>query len=489
MSPRRPTPAYVTSVRSALADEQDISTLPTPPGYKPGKLRNLGESISYLIDPERFIAKRSKIFGPVFMTNIFFRPTVVIGGQPSVKDFINKEYKGKITVSSLPETFSLLHTKYGPLNLDSTGSEHKHRREFHKKLFSPDSVEVFMKLVDDELDLFMIELKDRFTNDPKSNLCVTPELSKFCLNLFAKIFVGSTLNDEQVNDFVSYNAGLLALSKNTKTWKNAEKSLVRLQDEIAKKHYRKQEVNEHDLTDVDKAIAEAYSFLIKYYPEEEHRELIGTSKVLMIWGAYIECASLMAKSIELLEKIDPTERSILVSNIMNESIDQKPKHLLARGVVRESLRLNPPAGGGFRISESDIEIAGYRIPSGTVISADPRIGNLDDSLYPDSSKALPERWVPVNVNLPSQKSSCPLRGSALNKGLGSWFPGGIGAHQCPGVPLSEAIASSFIIKFVETFERWEKVGGVDSKGDPKYVKIPIKIPVDNFAMRVYPRHG
>ena len=44
------------------------------------------------------------------------------------------------------------------------------------------------------------------------------------------------------------------------------------------------------------------------------------------------------------------------------------------GVLRESLRTTPPAGGGFRVARKRIQIAGFDIDEGVVVTADPRIG-------------------------------------------------------------------------------------------------------------------
>ena len=44
------------------------------------------------------------------------------------------------------------------------------------------------------------------------------------------------------------------------------------------------------------------------------------------------------------------------------------------GVLRESLRLTPPAGGGFRIARKGIKVAGFDVAEGVVVTADPRIG-------------------------------------------------------------------------------------------------------------------
>ena len=131
------------------------------------------------------------------------------------------------------------------------------------------------------------------------------------------------------------------------------------------------------------------------------------------------------------------------------------------------------------MSDVDIKMGKFRIPAGTVISADPRISNFDDKLFPNPDTAIPERWWPEGV---IRRSGCPLQATALNNGPGSWFPGGIGAHQCPGIHLAETVCSIFLGEFVRTFENWEVVSGTNKKGDINYILLPIKIPVNEFGV-------
>ena len=79
------------------------------PGRK-GFLIGLRESLAYLRDPDGFIAARTKEFGPVFGTTLFFRPTAVLGGPAAVEDFLSQERA--IAESSLPAAFTALHTPY-----------------------------------------------------------------------------------------------------------------------------------------------------------------------------------------------------------------------------------------------------------------------------------------------------------------------------------------------------------------------------------------
>lgn len=89
------------------------------------------------------------------------------------------------------------------------------------------------------------------------------------------------------------------------------------------------------------------------------------------------------------------------------------------------------------------------------------------------------------MDVAPKSSNCPVAGTARGLGLGSWFPGGIGAHQCPGIGLAEAAVGKFIYKFCCKIAEWKCAGdGLDKNGNIKQVLIPIKMPVDEFSLSV-----
>ena len=56
------------------------------------------------------------------------------------------------------------------------------------------------------------------------------------------------------------------------------------------------------------------------------------------------------------------------------------------GVLRETLRLQPPGGGVPRYGPSDFMLAGYRIPAKMAVMMEPRIVNRDPNLYAEPLK-------------------------------------------------------------------------------------------------------
>ena len=85
-----------------------------------------------------------------------------------------------------------------------------------------------------------------------------------------------------------------------------------------------------------------------------------------------------------------------------------PAELVAQGrrLLRECLRLTPPAGGGFRISTEPITIAGFDIEPGMCVTADPRISNAMESLHAQPAAFEPLRWVDAASPPAKASTSC-----------------------------------------------------------------------------------
>jgi len=476
----------LTQLSSATTDAERISLLPLPPSRKSGPFRGLRESISHLSNNKRFVEIRRKELGPVFLSNIFFQPTVIIGGQDAVKEFTSGvELKSKVIVSALPDTFKELHTKWGTLNLDSNDSVFKEARRLFAETFNKNALMQYTYLINEEMDNYIENLTQRVQANPNEEILLVPELKDLCLQIFSKIFSGKGLSDEQVQMFNDYNDALLALPFEKKKLEKGRVALETLKGEMIARF--KESVRGGDNRN---AAGKLFSDIIADREGFEDDDRIASVIVLFVWGAYIECASLMVNSMTAITKYDAN----YTDKILAELQEQDSKSGIESsdfafwsdmhetlGVLRESLRLIPPGGGTPRYSEVDFEFQGYRIPAGTAVMMDPRIGNTDPNLFTDPEMFAPTRWVPNKSD--GANSGCPFQGTAVKLGVGSWFPGGFGAHQCPGIPLAELTSKMFLAKTVKAFDGWTFKSGVDDNGNPKFVEVPIKIPSDDFGVK------
>jgi cytochrome P450 len=478
----------LSSTTDADLERERISALPLPPSRNQGPFRGLRESISHLSNNKRFVEKRRKELGPVFLSNIFFQPTVVIGGNEAVKEFVSgTELRSKVINAALPDTFKELHTKWGTLNLDSTDVVFKQARKLFTDILGKSALTLYTGLINDEMDRYIADLSERVQDDPDREILLVAELKDLCLQIFSKIFSGKGLSDEQVQMFNDYNNALLSLPFEKKKLEKGRLALDTLKKDMIS---RFKEGEKGDAQGDSNASTNLFHDMVDGREGFEDDDRIASVMVLMIWAAYIECASLMVNSLTAITKYDTK----CTDKILAELNAQESKATISAsdyafwsemnetlGVLRESLRLIPPGGGTQRFSEEDFELLGYRIPAGTAVMMDPRVGNTDPNLFTEPEKFAPSRWVPLKTD--EAASGCPFEGTALKLGVGSWFPGGFGAHQCPGLPLAELTSKMFLAKSVKAFEGWQFESGLDKNGDVKFVEVPIKIPTDCFGVK------
>ena len=481
-----------TAVQSSLVENEpppkrDLSSLPLPPNQGMNFYRNIRDSLSYLSNMDRFVADRSAKLGPVFLSYQFFKPTVFCGGHEAVKEFISgAERQNEVTNPALPPSFVNLHTKWGALNMPITDPMFKEvRLLFGDVLSSREAQEQHAAIAERIIQDYVDQLVERVKADPNQPIYLVSELKSLCLQTFSKKFSGQGLTKEQEQQFIDYNAALLSLSTNSKQYKKGEAALNSLRDEMLK---RFRALDDPSLP----ADTPGKWYHDQIYGRDgfDNEERISTGMILFIWGAYVECASLMVDSLALARKneLDMSNvRDEYVSRVSSGVTPSDPTFWSEKfmpyttGIMRETLRTAPPGAGVPRFSDQDFELNGYRIPAGTPVMLDPRIGNMDPNLYENPEEFEPMRWVPPNES--SSSSGCPFQGTALKLGIGSFFPGGFGAHQCPGVPLAEMVGRMFLSKISQNFDSWSFSGeGLTKDGDIDYETIPVRIPRDNFGI-------
>jgi len=97
-----------------------------------------------------------------------------------------------------------------------------------------------------------------------------------------------------------------------------------------------------------------------------------------------------------------------------------PEGELADAVVRETLRLRPPASGVLRRLRQPLEIGGLRIPAGATALVPSALVHRDPRSFADPDSFRVERW---------------LEGQPP---AGPFLPFGGGARRCVGEPLARA---------------------------------------------------
>ena len=73
-----------------------------------------------------------------------------------------------------------------------------------------------------------------------------------------------------------------------------------------------------------------------------------------------------------------------------------PQLAFTNRVVRETLRLYPPAWVMSRRAAENVEIAGYTVPAGSNVVVSPWVTHRDGRFFPNPLSFVPERWTPEN---------------------------------------------------------------------------------------------
>mmetsp|Transcript_25509 Transcript_25509/g.64849 ORF Transcript_25509/g.64849 Transcript_25509/m.64849 type:complete len:515 (-) Transcript_25509:2035-3579(-) len=453
--------------------------LKPPPGKK-GFFRGITESLEFIFNGDNFVKKRVAEFGPVFSAKIFFLPTVVVGGAKNVEEFLSKE-ADDIPESSLPPALQALFTDNNLLL--QSGERHAATKKGVTRLVDAEALKHFLPTIERRAEEHVEEVASR------GSTALAKDFTSWNLQLFSELFGGCTLTEEEVQLFVDYNAGLFALAE----WEPAFKKAQTARETLERKFEARFKAMKEDGT-IDDPSNYCYRMLAQHSKEVDGTPFsdykIGFGMTAMIWGAYIETASLMSSGIiltadrpDVVDAVRAEAAALLSDGEGLRGTLSEWNMPYTNGVLRECLRTNPPAGGGFRKSNKPVTIAGYDIPAGTVVTADPRPGNMDPERFPDPEAFAPERWVGESE---LAASKCPMtRLASVSKSLpvGAWFPGGTGVHKCPGVPMAELVCRVMLAKWFDRIGEWEATTKLD------YVPAPIKIPKDSFEMRVVPRAG
>jgi cytochrome P450 len=103
-----------------------------------------------------------------------------------------------------------------------------------------------------------------------------------------------------------------------------------------------------------------------------------------------------------------------------------PRGRRAGAVVRETLRLRPPASGSLRKLLAPMRVGGHLVPAGATVLAPTSLVHRDPRGFKDPDRFEPERW------LAGATPSWPF------------FPFGGGARRCVGEPLAHAEIESVV---------------------------------------------
>ncbi len=145
---------------------------------------------------------------------------------------------------------------------------------------------------------------------------------------------------------------------------------------------------------------------------------------------------LLAQNPAVEEKLHAELRRVLGPR--SPSVADLPRLPYTEMVLKESMRLYPPAWGFGRLPLRDFELDGYRIPAGTNVFISQWITQRDPRFFPDPLRFDPERW-----------RDDPIRRGLLPRF--AYFPFGGGPRVCVGAGFAMMEATLLLAAIAQRF--------------------------------------
>jgi cytochrome P450 len=179
------------------------------------------------------------------------------------------------------------------------------------------------------------------------------------------------------------------------------------------------------------------------------------------WALY-----LLSRNAEAEQKLHEEVDRVLAGRL--PCVSDLPSLTFAEEIIKETMRLYPPAWSVARTAIADFDLEGYPIPAGANIVMSQWIMHRDRRFFSEPEKFDPERW---------STSTCQ------NLPRFAYFPFGGGPRQCIGA----SFATTEAVLILATIARRFQLVSVDKTPVLPVPSITLR-PKDPIRMRIEARH-
>ena len=416
-----------------------LSQLPLPPGSTGWPL--LGETLSFLRAPRKFVQERQRRHGNVFRTRLFGSPTVYVLGSEGARWVFAGENK-YLHVRWSAGTRAVLPTHS---MMSITGDAHQARRRLLVPHFTPAQVRDAVP----RIQAIALRHLARWAERP-GPLTVLPAMS----TLIFEVALGLLLSDAQVDTerasrlFKTWTKGLFTAVP----WDvpftahgralAAKRELLSMLEPLVIERTRRAEQPQDLLGSLLSVRDDEGQPLSRETVLDEtlFQLLAGHDTTL---HSLVNMMFLLAQHPEVRERCrEEQQGASLEEPLTLESLRALPS---LHQVIQETLRLYPPAGGVMRVTTQDVEFGGYRIPQGWSIMLSIS-GTHRIEPWTEPERFDPERMSPERAEH-RQQPHCHI-------------PFGGGARVCLGQHFALA-EMGVVLSLLLRGYRWELVPGQD----------------------------
>jgi cytochrome P450 len=394
---------------------------PWPPGPKTHPLRNL-----FRRRPDRlgFFTNSAREFGDFVPFKVGPWQYVLLNDPDAIRDvLINKAEK----FTKAPPLRRASQT-LGQGLLTSEGEFHRRQRRLAQPAFHPGRVAALA----DVMARAAVKSADEWRDG--QHIDAHAEMMKLALRVVAETLFGSEVEGELDSISQAMDISVSRFTRAMMPWGPIVNALP------LPSNFRFRRARKRLLATVDRFIAEhraagdsarqrgnLLSLLISATDEGRGMtdEQLRSECVTLFTAGHETTANALAFTWYLLGTHPPIEQrfhaeldSILNGRVPTATdLDNLP---YTRAVFAESMRLYPPAWVVARQAAQPIELAGYRVPAGTIILMSQWVSHRDPRWWPDPERFNPDRWLDESSHAAAQRPRY------------AYFPFGGGPRSCIG---------------------------------------------------------
>uniref|UniRef100_A0A4W5JF28 Cytochrome P450 26A1 n=1 Tax=Hucho hucho TaxID=62062 RepID=A0A4W5JF28_9TELE len=434
---------------------------PLPPGTM--GLPFLGETLQMVLQRRKFLKMKRQKYGYIYKTHLFGSPTVRIMGSEHVKQILMSEHK--LVAAQWPASVRLILGAHALSNAHGPTCLCRHLMVYAiMKAFSREAMEQYIPVIREEV-------RCAVDNWLQSDSCVLmyPEMKRLMFRVAMRILLGfepeQTKTDELelVEVFEEMIKNLFSLPIDV-PFSGLYRGL-RARNII---HSKIEQNIKKKLSNIDNNnnYKDALQLLIEDGERKEERE-IKESATELLFGGHETTASTATSLVMFLGLHAHVVRKMRHELQEKVGIDRGRGELLEQlkyigCVIKETLRINPPVPGGFRVVLKTFELNGYQIPKGwKVIYSICDTHDVLDTLI-NKEEFQPERF---------------LEKSPDDSSRFGYIPFGGGARTCVGKEFAKVLLKVFLVEVVTRCD-WTLLNG-----PPTMKTGPTVYPVDNLPTK------
>nr|AVR59239.1 cytochrome P450 26 [Platynereis dumerilii] len=446
--------------------KDDNCKLPLPPGSYgwPFIGNSLALARSMKSTSADYYTELTKKYGPVYKSHLFGKPMVRVRGESligslMVKDHTNFGVAWMKNVKELIGPFALTNT---PLPL------HKERRNRVKQAFTPDALEDYTKHLRQTIEKEVkqwTKQKEIMTYDAMETLA----FSAAC-----EIIIGLPIDlldpKKLASDFNEYLNGFFTLPLNLPGTPfnkgiKARKSLINtlhpfIQDLITGNIKRDGKIRSSGLDFIMSAHRDNEDTVTESEIADRILELLFAGHKTVA-SAATSLVMFLGQNPGVAHKIEKELEENDIQNISDFTYLKISTLPYLGDVIKETLRMQPPAGAMIRQASKTLEVGGYQIPAGWLVACSIKeTHDFDDTWdQEDRDKFKPDRWKTLDK---------PYRTRY------GFIPFGVGPRICIGRTYADIFLRVLAIYLV-----WEC--DIELKNPNPFMKrFPIRHPADHL---------